>query len=72
VEPGKYYWRGSLSTVDLLVQTSLDQVLSILKILFSYITKEATLVRKSIVLSLPFQLVFLAGTNLKNHSFFGT
>ncbi len=56
---GKAYWRGRLSTVDLLVLTSLDQLLFILKILFTYVTKQAaTLMRRSTVLSLPLQLVF--------------
>ncbi len=31
VQPGKSYWRGRLSTVDLLVLTSLDQLLFIMK-----------------------------------------
>ncbi len=32
---GKSYLTGRLSTIDLLVQTSLDQILFILKILFT-------------------------------------
>jgi hypothetical protein len=55
---GKSYRRGRLSTVDLPVPTSLDQLLLILKILFTYFTKQATLMRRSIVLSFPPQLVF--------------
>ena len=31
VNPGKSYWRGRLSTVDLLVLTRLDQLVFILK-----------------------------------------
>jgi len=42
--------KGNLSTVDLLVLTSLDRLIFSLKILF---TKQATLVRRSTVLSLP-------------------
>ncbi len=50
---------GRLSIVDLLVLTSLDQFLFILKILLNFFTKEAnTLMRRSVVLSLPPQLVF--------------
>ncbi len=49
----KSYWRGRLDTVDLLVLTSLKQVLFILKILFTLFKKQATLIRRSTVLSLP-------------------
>ncbi len=55
-------WRsgqGRLSTVDLLVLTSLHQLLLMLKILFTFFTKQPTLIRRSTVLSLPPQLVFL-------------
>jgi hypothetical protein len=45
--------------VDLLVLTSLDQLIFILKILFTFDTKQAILIRRSTVLSLPLQLVFL-------------
>ena len=40
VETGKSYWGGKLSTVDLLVLTSLDQLIFKLKILFSFHTKK--------------------------------
>ncbi len=50
-----------LGTVDLLVLTSLVQLIFILKILFTYFTKQVTLMRRSTVLNLPLQLVFLAG-----------
>ncbi len=56
--PRNPYGRGRLGTVDLLVQTSIDPLLLILKILFTFFTKQATLMRRSIVLSVPFQLVF--------------
>ncbi len=56
--PWNPYWRGRLSTVDLLVLTSLDQLIFILKILFTFITKQLTLLRRSTVLCLPLQLVF--------------
>jgi hypothetical protein len=49
---------GRLNTVDLLVLTSLDQLIFILKILFTCFTQQATLMRRSTVLSLPLQLVF--------------
>jgi hypothetical protein len=52
--------RGRLSTVDLLVLTSLDQLIFKLKILFAFVTKQATLMRRSTVLSLPLQIVFPA------------
>jgi len=41
------------STVGLLLQTSLDQLLLIMNILFTCFTKQATLIRRSTVLSLP-------------------
>jgi len=50
---GKPKWRGRLSTVDLLVITSLDQLLFKLKILPTFFTKQSILIRRSTVLSLP-------------------
>jgi hypothetical protein len=47
-----------LSTVDLIVLTSLGQLLLKMQALFSFFTKQATLTRRSTVLSLPVQLVF--------------
>ncbi len=47
-----------MSTVDLLVLTSLDKLLFILKILFAFFTKQATFMRRSTVLSIHLQLVF--------------
>jgi hypothetical protein len=44
--------------VDLLVLTSLDQILLILKTLLTFKAKQTTLMRRPIVLSLPPQLVF--------------
>ncbi len=49
---------GRVSTVDLLVLTSLDQLVSELKILFTIFTKQPTLMRSSTVQSLPPQLAF--------------
>jgi hypothetical protein len=43
---------GRLSTVDLLVLTSLDKLVFELKI-FSFFTKQATLMRRSTVPGLP-------------------
>ncbi len=57
--------KGRLSTVDLLVLTSLDQLLLILKIIFILISK-AALFRRSTVLSLPPQLAF-PGCNLHKY-----
>jgi hypothetical protein len=52
--------RKRLGTVDLLVLISLDQVILILaNVIFSF-TKQATLMRRSTVVSLPVQLVFPA------------
>jgi len=56
--PGNPCWRGMLRTVDLLVPTSKDQLLFILKILFTFFTKQAMLMRRSTVLSLPVEIVF--------------
>ncbi len=58
--PGNPYWRGRLSTVDLLALTSLDQQLFTLRILFTFFTNQATSTRRSTVLSLFPQLVFPA------------
>jgi hypothetical protein len=58
VRAGKSYWRGRLSTVDLLVLTSLDHLLFKSKMLFTFFTKQANLMRRSTVSSLPPQLVF--------------
>jgi hypothetical protein len=46
--------------VDLLVLTSLDQLLFILEILFTFDTKQVTLMRRSAVLIPLLQLVLLA------------
>jgi hypothetical protein len=57
----KYLCQGSLtkgrrlSTVDLLVLTSFEHLIFILKILFTFFTKQATLIRRSTVLRLPLQ-----------------
>jgi hypothetical protein len=56
--PEKSYRRGKFSTVDLLVLTSSGQLLFILKILLTFLTKQATLKWGSTVLSLSLQLVF--------------
>ncbi len=44
--------------IDLLVQTHLDQLIFILEMLVTYVTKLVTLMRRSTVPSLPLQLVF--------------
>ncbi len=51
-------FRGRLTTVDRLVLTSLDKLKFTLKILFNFVTKQATLMRRPTVMNLPFQLVF--------------
>jgi len=55
---GKPYWREGISTTDLLVLASLNQLLFILKILFNCVVKQVIAMRGSMVLSLPVQLVF--------------
>jgi hypothetical protein len=56
---GNPYVRGRLSKVDLLALTSLDQLL--LKIqTFTFLLKQATLLRRSTVLIYPLQLAFPA------------
>jgi hypothetical protein len=64
VIPGNPYWGGRLSTADLLVLTSLDQLLSIMKTLFSFFPKQATLMKWSTVRSLPLQSVFPGYTTM--------
>ncbi len=54
--------RGRLSTVNLLALTSFGQFGFILKILINFVTKQATLMRRSTVLNLPPLLVFPACT----------
>jgi hypothetical protein len=58
VGAGKPYWRGRISTVDLFVLNSLDQLLFTLKLYLSIFTKQPIIMRRSTVLSLPLQLVF--------------
>ncbi len=54
-EGGKLYRRGRISSVDLLVLTSLDQLLFILKLCISIFTKQPILMRRSTVLSILLQ-----------------
>ncbi len=56
---GNPYFMEWLDTVDRLVLTSLYQLLLILKTLLSFLQKQATLMRRLTVLSLPLQLLFL-------------
>jgi hypothetical protein len=49
---------NSISMVDLLVLTCLNLLILVLKILFDFVTKQTTLMRRSTVLSLPLQKVF--------------
>jgi len=58
--PGNPYWKGRLSTVDLLKLAILDQLLLIMQKLFTFLLKRATLMRSSTVLSLPVLSVFPA------------
>ncbi len=45
--------KGKASVIDLLVLTTLYLLIFKLKILFTFFTKQATLMRRSTVLSLP-------------------
>ncbi len=49
-------WEGSVQLTSLLI-TNLDQLILILKILFTFVTKQVSLIRRTTVLSLPFQLL---------------
>jgi hypothetical protein len=55
LKPGNPYGveRLRISTVDLLVLTYSDQLLFILKMLLAIVTKQASLIRRSTVLSHP-------------------
>ncbi len=66
IRPGSPSWGGSLSTIDLLVLTSKDQSF-LLKILFVLYTNQLSLLRRSTVLSLTIQLVFLDQDNRLIH-----
>ncbi len=63
VKPGKSCLRGRLSTLDLLVLSSLDQLIFMLKI-HKFFVKQASLMRRSTVLSLPPQLAFPGQTEV--------
>jgi hypothetical protein len=51
-DQGTFSEGEGLGTVDLLVLTSLDQLIFIMNILFTFVTKQAKLLRGQIVLSL--------------------
>ncbi len=53
LKAGKPNRSGRLSTVNLLVITSLDQLIFILQILFAFVTKHAAIMRRSTELNLP-------------------
>jgi hypothetical protein len=55
--PRNPYLRGRLSTVDLLILAGIYLLLDIENIIY-FFTQQATLMRRSTVLSLPLQLVF--------------
>jgi hypothetical protein len=63
LQAGNPHWKGWLSTGDLLELTSLNQLIFILEILITFATKQAILMRRSIVPSLSLQLVFPASSN---------
>ncbi len=57
---GKSYWKETLSTVDLLALTSLDQLIFILIMSYTFITKQATIMSRLTILSFPVKLAFPA------------
>jgi hypothetical protein len=57
---GKPYWRGKLSTVDLLALTSSYQLLLIMQTSFTFYIKQAALMRRSTVMSLTLRWAFPA------------
>jgi hypothetical protein len=63
-EPGNPYRRVRNSTIELLVLTSSNQLLLLLKVYFSFFTKQAILTRRSTVPSLPFQQEFTGAYTL--------
>ncbi len=60
---GNPYRRGKISTVDLHLLTSLVQLIFKMKKLFTFLIKQATLLRRSTVLSRPLQLEFPGNGN---------
>ncbi len=58
--PRNPYWRGRLGTIDLLEIICLDQLLFILQAWFTFLQKQAILMRRSTVLTIPLQLVLPA------------
>jgi len=73
---GKSFWRGRLSTVDLLVLTSLDQILILLEILFtffyktSYPTEEINCTQPAPSVSIPLVQIHLHVIQLWHHFLF--
>jgi hypothetical protein len=64
---GKSYRRGRLSTVDLLVITSLDELLVIMQTLFTfkktrYLTVEANRTENSLAIGFPFPSVLVSAS----------
>ncbi len=55
--------RGKLGTVDLLALPSLDEVVLILKMLFTSFMRQVILIRRSTVLSHPLKLMFPGQTD---------
>jgi hypothetical protein len=68
---GNPYWRGSLSTVDLLVITNLDQLLLIMQTFFYFLSKRALIIGRSTVLNLPLLEEFPFRCNRNLHLQFG-
>ncbi len=58
MKPGNPYWRGRISTVDLLILICSDQLQWVLNLYSSLFAKQAPWTRRSTVLSIPFQWGF--------------
>jgi hypothetical protein len=65
VQARNLYYKERLCTVDLHVLISLDQLLLIMKILFTFVIKQAALMGRSTLLSLPIWLVFLSSGQMR-------
>ncbi len=58
ISPGNPHLRGRLSTIDLRVTNSFRSAAFDTETLYTFLQKQAILMRRSAVLNLPIQLVF--------------
>jgi len=66
--PGNTNQRGKLSTLDLLAQNWFGSAVFDIESIIYFLTKRATLMRRSTVLNLPLQLA-IPGSSLENLAF---